>query len=545
MGDKKNPENTIANVANECPIEYGQVEEFQISSRPYGKSTRRVMRPRHIQMMAISGAIGTGLFIGSGAALARAGPGGLFLGYSIYAILTWSTFNAMGEMVSWLPVDGAFVVYAHSYLDEAWAFAIGVVYTVNNALIVASEISAVCSLIGYWDQSINNGVWVAIITSSMLALNAFGARIYGEGEFYFSIFKVLLILGLIVMTFILMVGGNPSHWAFGFTFWDKPGSFAEYIVSGSTGRFLGFWSVFVQAAFAFGGPDFVALTAGEAQNPRRVMPRVFSRVIYRLVIFYVLGVLCVGILVPYDDPALTSGAKGAGSSPFVIGVTRLGITGLPSLINAILITSAWSCGIEIFYAASRSAYAMAIGGYAPSFLLTTWRGVPIYCVVAVWLVSLISFMTASNGALTVFTWITSIVGAGNLVIYFVFHITYIRFRRAQMTQGITDSQRPWFRRHQYYYSYASAFLYGLIVLTNGFEVFIHGEWSISDFIFAYFALALFVVAFAGFKIVRRPKMAPLAQVNLMAGRSPEDWEDETTEPEPNTRAGRFNRWLWG
>lgn len=342
-----------------------------------------------------------------------------------------------------------------------------------------------------------------------------------------------------------MLGGNPMHWAFGFTFWKHPGSFAEYIVGGSTGRFLGFWSVFVQAAFAFGGPDFVALTAGEAQSPRRVMPRVFSRVIYRLVVFYVLGVLCVGILIPYDDPALTSGAKGAGSSPFVIGVTRLGISGLPSLINAILITSAWSCGIEIFYAASRSAYAMAIGGYAPSFMLTTWRGIPVYCVFGVWLVSLISFMTASNGALTVFTWITSIVGAGNLVVYFVFHITYIRFRRAQMAQGISDEQRPWFRRHQYYYSWTSAFLYGLIVLTNGFEVFIHGEWSISDFIFAYFALALFVVALAGFKLVRRPKLASLAQVCLMAGRNASIYEDSTPEPEPNTRVGRFDRWLWG
>ncbi|KAH0279542.1 AAT family amino acid transporter, partial [Aureobasidium melanogenum] len=365
MDDKKNPDNIIANVANECTIEHGQVEEFQIVSRPYGKSTRRVMRPRHIQMMAISGAIGTGLFIGSGGAL------------------------------------------------------------------------------------------------------------------------------------------------------------------------------------AFGGPDYVALTAGEAQNPRRVMPRVFSRVIYRLVIFYVLGVLCVGILVPYDDPALTSGAKGAGSSPFVIGVTRLGITGLPSLINAILITSAWSCGIEIFYAASRSAYAMALGGYAPSFLLTTWRGVPIYCVIGVWLVSLISFMTASNGALTVFTWITSIVGAGNLVIYFVFHITYIRFRRAQKAQGVTDEQRPWFRKHQYYYSYASAFLYGIIVLTNGFEVFIHGHWSISNFILAYFALALFVVALGGWKLIKRTRMRPLDKVDLMAGRCAEDWEDEVAEPEPNTRVGRFNRWLWG
>lgn len=158
MDDKENPENSIANVANEGPIEHGQVEEFQIVSRPYGKSTRQAMRPRHIQMMAISGAIGTGLFIGSGGALARAGPGGLFLGYSIYAVLTWSTFNAMGEMVSWLPFHRASVVYAHAYLDEAWAFAIGVPYTVNNALLVASEISAVCFLIGYWNQSINNGM---------------------------------------------------------------------------------------------------------------------------------------------------------------------------------------------------------------------------------------------------------------------------------------------------------------------------------------------------------------------------------------------------
>lgn len=188
---------------------------------------------------------------------------------------------------------------------------------------------------------------------------------------------------------------------------------------------------------------------------------------------------------------------------------------------------------------------MAIGGYAPSFFLTTWRGTPIYCVIGVWLVSLISFMTASHGALTVSSWITSIVGAGNLVTYFVFHITYIRFRRAQTAQGITDSQRPWFRRHQNYYSLISAILYGIIVLTNGFEVFINGEWSVSDFVFAYFALALFVIALVGWKTVKRTKMAPLAKVDLMAGRCPGDWEDEGEEPEPKTRGGRFNRWLWG
>lgn len=311
------------------------------------------------------------------------------------------------------------------------------------------------------------------------------------------------------------------------------------------GHFLGFWSVFIQAAFAFGGPDYIALSAGEARAPRRVLPSVFKRVIYRLSVFYILGVLAVGILVPYNDPNLGSSKPGAGASPFVIGITRLNIPVLPHIINAMLLTSAWSCALELFYASTRSMYALAVDGKTPKLFLYTWRGVPTFCVLAVWVVTWISFMSASKGSLTVFTWLTSIVGSANLLVYCIFHITYIRFRRAQMAQGVSDADRPWFRRHQYYYSIVSLFFYGIIFLTNGFAVFTRGRWSPASFIFAYFSFGLFIVTYVGYKLIMRPPMVPLKQVPLYAGRTALDMDDDYKEPEPVTRAQKFNRWLWG
>ncbi|KKK19447.1 hypothetical protein AOCH_005649 [Aspergillus ochraceoroseus] len=478
----------------------GEVEEARPNLLlPGAKHTVRQLLPRHIQLMAISGAIGTGLFVGSGSALARAGPLGLLLGYAVYSLLVWSTFNAMGEMVTWLPVDGSFVVYAHAYLDDAWGFALGWLYTANSSLSAAGEAAAVAAIINFWTDSVNN--------------------------------------------VILMVGGNPQHDAFGFRYWKNPGLFNEYVGSGNWGHFLGFWSVFVQAAYAFGGPDYIATAAGEVRSPRRVLPTVFSRVIYRLVLFYVLGVLAVGVLVPYNDSDLGANKPGAGASPFVIGATRLGIPVLPHIINAALLTSAWSCGLELYFAATRSLYALAIDGKVPKFFLSTWRGTPIFCVITIWAITLISFMAVSNSSLTVFTWITNIVGSANLVIFCIFHITYIRFRRAQMAQNVTE--RPWFRRNQYYYSIISLVFYIIIFFTNGWVVFTKGNWAISSFIFAYFPLTMFIVTYAGYKLIMRPVMAPLHEVPLYAGRSMADIDDGYAEPEPNTKWQKVNRWLWG
>ncbi|RSL71331.1 hypothetical protein CEP53_001577 [Fusarium sp. AF-6] len=451
-----------------------------------GKQTQRHLRPRHIQLMALSGAIGTGLFVGSGSALVRAGPLGLLLGYMMYV---------------WLPIDGSFLVFAHAFMDDAWGFSLGWLYTVTNFLSAAGEVAAVAAIVNFWTDAVNN--------------------------------------------VIIMVGGNPQGDAIGFRYWKNPGLFNEYVADGSWGHFLGFWSVFIQAAFAFGGPDYIAMSAGETRAPRRILPSVFRRVIYRLAVFYILGVLAVVILVPYDDPNLGSNKPGAGASPFVIGITRLDIPVLPHIINGALLTSAWSCALELYFASTRALYALAVDGKTPKVMLFTWRGVPTYCVIAVWLVTLIAFMSASNNSLTVFTWITSIVGSANLLIYCIFHVIYIRFRRAQMAQGITDDQRPWFRRNQYYFSIVSLFFYLIIFFTNGFVAFTTGNWSISKFLFAYFPFVVFIVTYGGYKLIKRPTMLPLHEVPLHAGRTDAHMDDGFVEPEPVTWYQKFNRWLWG
>ncbi|TYJ53669.1 hypothetical protein B9479_005695 [Cryptococcus floricola] len=523
-----------------------QAVDFDPEAPTAQKQTKRHLKPRHVQMMGISGSIGTGLFIGIGTSLSKAGPLGLLLAYSSYALLVFSTYNAMGEMVCWLPVDGSIVVFAHKYLDDAWGFALGWLYFIVNALAVASEASAVAAIINYWTDAVNNAVYVAVVCASLVGLNIFGVHIFGEGEFYFSLFKVFLIMGLLFMTFITMVGGNPEHDAYGFRYWKDPGPFAEYLVPGNTGRFLGFWSVFVQAAYAYGGPDFIALAAGETRNPRRVLPSVFRRVIYRLMVFYLFGALAVGVLCPSDDPDLTGGGAGAAASPFVIGVKRLNIPFLPDLINALLMTSAWSCGLELFYGSSRALYSLAVDHKTPAFFRFTWRGVPTFCVLAVSAVSLLAFMSASNSSLEVFTWLTNIVGSGILLQYIIYHIIYIRFRRAQMAQGIPDIERPWYRKGQYYSSMATLFSYIVIYLTNGFAVFIKGNWSISNFIFAYASLLFFLVPWVGYKIVRRGWLTPLAEVELYAGRAKEQLDfDDDVEMEPVTKGQKLNKWLWG
>lgn len=211
-----------------------------------------------------------------------------------------------------------------------------------------------------------------------------------------------------------MLGGNPLHDRFGFRYWRDPGAFAELYYKGSLGRFLGFLQCLIQASFTIAGPDYVSMAAGEAENPRWVMPRAYKSVFYRLTTFFVLGSLAVGILVPHDDPeltaAFTNGKPGAAASPYVVAMNRLRIGVLPDIVNALVLTSAFSAGNSYCYCASRSLFGLALEGKAPKFLTKCTRnGVPIYCVGVVLLIALLSFLQVSNNAAVVLSWFVSLV----------------------------------------------------------------------------------------------------------------------------------------
>ena len=212
-----------------------------------------------------------------------------------------------------------------------------------------------------------------------------------------------------------MLGGNPLGDRFGFRYWQKPGAFATlYGKEGDLGRWLGFLQCLILASFTIAGPDYVSMAAGEAENPRVVMPSAYNKVFYRLTAFFVLGSLAVGILVPYNDREMTDafekGLPGAAASPYVVSMNRLKIPILPDIVNAMVLSAAFSAGNSYVYCASRSLFGLALEGKAPKVLTKCNRnGVPVYCVGLVLLLSLLSFLQVSNGSAVVLKWFVNLV----------------------------------------------------------------------------------------------------------------------------------------
>lgn len=308
------------------------------------------------------GSIGTGLFVGIGGTLSNAGPLSLVLGYMAWGLLfVWPCNLCVAEMMAYLPVRGTIFELASRFVDPALGFALGWTYFFAGAMLVCVEYSAVATVMQYWvpADEVNPAVWVVMALVVCFILNVSAVRWYGESEFVMASTKILLLVGLILLTLITMCGGNPRGDAYGFRYWTDGMAMHPYYAEGMTGRFLGFWSTVRYAAFTVAGPDLISLAAGEIINPRRTIPRVAKLVFYRLVGFYVVGVFAVGILCSSRDDrllgALESGDNGAAASPWVIGIQNLGISGLPSLINAVILLSGWSCGNAYLYSSSVSA----------------------------------------------------------------------------------------------------------------------------------------------------------------------------------------------
>lgn len=278
----------------------------------------------------------------------------------------WPTFHCVAEMCAYLPIKGSIYELASRFVDPTVGFTMGWIYFLASSMLVCVEYSAVATVMQYWDPNTNPAAWIAMAMSSCVLLNVVAVKWYGESEFIMASTKVLLLAMLILITVITMAGGNPHRDAYGFRNWSD-GIMHEYHTTGPTGRFLGFRSVVLYAGFTVGSPDMIALGAGEIQNPRRTIPRVSGLMFYRIVGFYIVGALCVGVICSSRDArllaAIDADEPGAAASPWVIGIQNLGINGLPHVINALILLSGWSCGNAYLYSSSRTLYGLARGSY--------------------------------------------------------------------------------------------------------------------------------------------------------------------------------------
>ncbi|EXJ86288.1 hypothetical protein A1O1_06658 [Capronia coronata CBS 617.96] len=527
-------------------------ETFDADELKYG-GTKRGLTSRHVQLMAIGGSIGTGLFVGIGGALSEGGPLSIFLAFIIYPLLfAVPTTICVGELCTILPMRRGIFEMANRYVDPAFGFAFGWAYFYAAVVLVCTEASAVVSVMGYWNINVNGAVWVLMAMVIIIAINVFAVKYYGEAEFVFSILKVLLVIGLALLTFITMVGGNPKHDAYGFRNWKHGNAMHEYYTTGATGRFLGFFVAMRYAAFSLGGPDMIAFAAGEIVNPRKSIPRMARLVWIRVAGFYLLGVLSVGIICSSRDPhllkALSQGSTGSAASPFVIGIRNLGIKGLDSLVNFVILTSGWSCGNAYFYTSTRSLYQLSIDGQAPKiFRKCTKKGVPIYAVIAVSLLSCLTFMVASNSSATVFNWFVGLSTCATLINYTMMLTIWVGFYKSLQAQGISRDSLPWKAPFMPYHAYIGIGTGLTLILFLGFDYFV--PWDTEGFITTYFGIPYVMVLYGLWKIMKRTKHAKWSEVDIFAGKEQIDreceyWENATAKADEEKQQNVFQR-TWG
>ncbi|KAM3497678.1 hypothetical protein MY10362_008980 [Beauveria mimosiformis] len=488
----------------------------------------RGLKSRHIQFLALGGAIGTGLFVGSGSILSKSGPAPLFMAYIFMMAVVWTVMNCLAEMVTLLPMRGITVPYfVERFVDPSLAFAAGWNYWYVYAILVGAEASAASIVINYWPGAakVHVAVWITIILVVMLLLNIIAVQFFGEAEFWFASIKLLTIIGLIILGVVIFFGGGPDqNHIRGFYYWEHPGAFVQFRgVSGSTGRFLSFWQAFITAGFAFiTSPELIAIAAGETVAPRRNIPKAARRFVWRLAIFYGCSSLIIGILVASDDEdllgALQSGAGGAAASPFVIGIQRVGISVLNHIINAAILTSAWSAGNSFLYSGSRVLYSMSLTGNAPRFFSKTTRlGVPWVAVLTTFGVGLLSYLNVSNSGEKVFTWFVNLSTISGYIAWLIVMVTYIRFRKALEYNNLLDI-RPYKTPLQPYASYFMIALVGLLTITNGFQSFMAKPFVVADFIAAYITIPLVLILYFGHKIWFRTRWAiPIHEIDVITG----------------------------
>lgn len=483
---------------------------------------KRSLSGRQIQMITIGGSIGTALFVSIGSGLVQGGPGSLLIAFTIYSCWLALVNNCMAEMAVFMPVSGGFVRMGSKWVDEAFGFMLGWNFFLYEAVLIPWEISALNLVLTFWRDDIPLAAVCAGCIVLYGIINLFAVKWYGESEFWLSSGKLVLIIMLFCFTFITMVGGNPKHDAYGFRYWREPGAFAEYVTTGSLGRFEGFLAALWKAAFTIVGPEYIAMMAGEASHPRKNLKRAFKTIYLRFGLFFIGGALACGIVIPYNDENLinalgdASASGTAAASPYVIAMQNLGIGVLPHLTNALLVTSIFSAGNSYVYCASRTLYSLSLDGHAPKFLRKcTKKGVPIWCFCVTMIFPFLSFLAVGSSSGQVITWLANLTEASQIIDYICMCWIYLYFHRALKAQGYDRKDLPYVGWAQPYCAYAGLGTMIFTVSCYGYATFLPGWWDVGTFFSYYTMVFLCPILYVGWKVYWKTSIIKPEEADLV------------------------------
>ncbi|KAI8614923.1 amino acid permease/ SLC12A domain-containing protein [Chytriomyces sp. MP71] len=515
-------------------------EEPVLQTQPEGARLHRKLQARHLEMIAIGGTIGTGLLLRSGGAIATAGPVGALVSFSIVGIQVFGVAAAIGEMCTYMPVEGAFSSLPTRFVSPAFGFASGWNYWINWALTFPAEMQGIASLMGYWvaPSVVASWVWSLIFMVPVVAINLITVTGFAETEFVLCIIKIVAIVVFAVVGFCVWFGAGANSSGFvGFKHWNPP-----VVGDSPVSQFINFSGALSTAFYSYGGTEMVGITAGEAANPRVSVPRAINGTIYRIFLFYIIAIFLVGVLLDASDPVLAGNS--VASSPFVWVYSRIGISAGADIMNAVIIAAAASAANSSIYACSRTLLQLAAEGSAPRALSgVTKRGVPAYSVLVVALFGLFSVAAAyaagPDGSVLVFNWLSGLVSYGIMAAWcvIVMSVTHLRFRRGFIAQGYDLSllryKAPFFP----YLDYASltiGIVLTIFLLMNSFYVpsgqdasnFFNTNWWMNQS-WIYCGVPITVVSYFGYAIVRpgSTRLVPLMELDFEAGRFVETSEE--------------------
>ncbi|WP_192559377.1 amino acid permease [Pseudomonas allokribbensis] len=394
------------------------------------KGLKRGLSARHIRFMALGSAIGTGLFYGSASAIQMAGPA-VLLAYLIGGAAVFMVMRALGEMAVHNPVAGSFGHYASTYLGPMAGFILGWTYAFEMVIVGMADVTAFGIYMGFWFPEVSRWIWVLGIVSVVGGLNLCNVKVFGEMEFWLSLLKVAAIVAMILGGFGIMLFGIST----------APGQATDISNLWTQGGFMpngvgGLIASFAVVMFAFGGIEIIGVTAGEAKDPHRVLPKAINAVPLRILLFYVLTMLVLMSIFPWQQ-------IGSQGSPFVQIFDHLGISSAATILNIVVISAAVSAINSDIFGAGRMMYGLAQQGHAPKgFARLSRNGVPWLTVIvmscALLLGVLLNYLIPEN----VFLLIASIATFATVWVWLMILFTQVAMRRSMTAEQVAQLKFP-------------------------------------------------------------------------------------------------------
>ena len=394
---------------------------------PVPATLRKSLKNRHIQLIALGGAIGTGLFYGSSESIALAGPS-ILLAYLIGGLVIFMIVRALSEMAVEDPKAGAFSYYATRYWSKRAGFISGWNYWFNYVLVAMVELAVVGSFVNYWFPNIPKWVSAAVFLVVIAALNLMGVSKFGEFEFWFAIIKIVAVIAMILGGLYVIIANVPTasgiRASFANWFTIDGGFMPHGLMSQNTdGTWTGLLMALVVVMFSFGGTELIGITAGETENPRVTIPKATNGIIWRILVFYILALGVIMAVVPWNK-------IDGNSSPFVQIFDSVGVHAAAGILNFVCLTAVMSVYNSGLYANSRMLYSLAKQGNAPAYLgKLTRRGVPAAGVITSAIIIAIAVVVVFVWPEFAFNYLMSIATIAAAINWTMIMITEIHFRR--------------------------------------------------------------------------------------------------------------------